>query len=372
MEFFANASPGTEKALQEELIELGFKSVRLNKGGIPFLGDISEGWRACLYSRIAQRIQLLLKRFPAENEKQLYENAKDFNWQEYLTPQHTFSVSAFVHSSALTHSGYVALKVKDAIADAMREHVGERPSVNRDDPDIRVFVFLGRNKCALYLDMSGIALFQRGYRIEKGEAPLKETIAAAILRYSGWDKNTPLWDPMCGSGTIAIEAALMAKNVAPGIFRDKFGFERWANFDSKCAEKMREMRGQARRNATGNCPQIIASDNDENVLAIAKANARRAGVRISFKNCDISEMRGDNVRRFIITNPPFNERLAANESFYRKMGAAFSRMHGCRVAFICSNDSARKSLPLKENAFYLLKNGDLDCRLSVYEIPILK
>jgi putative N6-adenine-specific DNA methylase len=369
MEFFATASAGTEKALQRELIELGFKSVRLNSGGIPFLGDISEGWRACLSSRIAQRVQLVLGRFSAPDEKSLYDGVKAFEWSRYLTVKHTLSVSSFCNSSNITHSGYIAQKVKDAIVDNLRELHGTRPDVDRSDPDLRVFLYLANNKATLYLDLSGTPLFQRGYRLEKGEAPLKETIAAAMIMYSGWDRCSSLWDPMCGSGTIAIEAALWARNIAPGIFKERFGFERWADFNDLSAEIMREMRGKARRNANGTMPSIIASDHDPLVLEIAKSNARRAGVRISFREGKIENIEADGARRTVITNPPFDQRLAVDKDFYRRMGAAFSRLHGSRIALLSSNPLAGRSIPAKEIASYKLKNGDLDCLFLTYDVP---
>lgn len=369
MEFFATASKGTEKALQKELLELGFRSVRLISGGIPFMGGIEDGWRACLHSRIAQRVQLVLKRFPAASEKELYEGVRSIDWTPYLTPQHTLAASAFCHSSALTHSGYIAQKAKDAVVDQLRDFYGSRPSVDRGDPDVRIFIFLGNDKATVYLDLSGEPLFQRGYRLEKGEAPLKETLAAAMLMYSGWDMNTPLWDPMCGSGTIPIEAGLRARGIPPGIFRKRFGFERWADFGAEGAETMRRLRGEARRNANARMPKISGSDCDPAVLETARSNAQRAGLRLNFREARIEDIQADGGRRFIVTNPPFDERLGVDAGFYRRLGAAFSRLHGCRVAFISSNPAAMRSIPLKPVDAIDMKNGDLDCQMAIYDVP---
>jgi len=369
MEFFATASSGTERALQNELIELGFKSVRLNSGGTPFMGEIEDGWRACLLSRIAQRIQLVLKRFQAPSEQALYDGVKSIDWTPYLTPEHTLAVSAFCHSSNLTHTNYIAQKAKDAIVDQLREIHGTRPNVDRDEPDVRIFIFLGNDKATIYLDLCGKPLFQRGYRLEKGEAPLKETLAAAMLMYSGWDRKTPLWDPMCGSGTIAIEAGLWARNIAPGIFREKFGFERWANFDDKCAETMKKFRGECRRDVNNEMPRIIGTDSDPAVLETAVANAKRAGLKISFREARIEDMQADGAKRIVVTNPPFDERMSADNEFYRKMGAAFTRLHGCRVGFICANIAAIKSISVKPFHIYEMKNGNLDCGFAVYDMP---
>ncbi|HCE43225.1 MAG TPA: RNA methyltransferase [Lentisphaeria bacterium] len=369
MEFFATASSGTERALQNELIELGFKSVRLNSGGTPFFGEIEDGWKACLQTRIAQRIQLVLKRFLAPSENDLYEGVKSIDWTPYLTTDHTLAVSAFCHSSYLTHTNYIAQKAKDAIVDQLREIHGSRPNVDRDEPDVRIFIFLGNNKATVYLDMCAKPLFQRGYRLEKGEAPLKETLAAAMLMYSGWDRNTVLWDPMCGSGTIAIEAGLWAKNISPGVFREQFGFERWANFDDNAAETMKRLRGECRRDATGNMPKIIASDSDPAVLEIARENAKRAGLKITFREARLEDIQADGAKRIIVTNPPFNERMGVDTEFYRKMGAAFTRLHGCRVGFITANPAALKSIFVKPVQMFPMKNGNLDCEFAVYDIP---
>lgn len=369
MEFFATAIPGTEKALRDELSELGFKSTRLNRGGIPFIGELEDGWRACLLSRIAQRIHLVLSRYQAQDEKALYEGAREVDWSLFLSPEHTLSVSAFCHSSNLTHSAFISQKIKDAIVDRLREQYGERPNVDRDDPDVRVFVYLAKNKATLYVDLSGDALFQRGYRLEKGDAPIKENLAAAMLRLSGWDRKSPICDPMCGSGTIVIEAALWARNVAPGIFRERFGFERWANYDDAAGDSMRRLRGEARRNANGDMPKILASDIDQEVLDRASSNAKRAGVRIKFTQADVAETRFDGMRRFVVTNPPFNERIQVNSDFYRKLGAAMSRLHGCRVGIICEHNEPMKHIPVKETEVFELKNGNLDCFFSLFDIP---
>lgn len=368
MEFFASASKGTEKALQIEMLELGFRSVRLISSGITFQGAIEEGWRACLYSRIAQRVYIVLARFNAESEIKLYNEIKSFDWAKYLTPRHTLSVSSYCFSSNLNHSGYVAQKTKDAVVDKLREEFGERPNVDRINPDMRIFVYLANNKATLYLDLSGTALFQRGYRLEKGNAPLKETLAAAIIMYSGWDRRSNFWDPMCGSGTIPIEAALLAANIAPGIFREKFAFERWADFQPEDREKMRTMRGEARKNVNHNLPAITASDINPSMIEIAKANARRAGVKISFKVFDFTRTEANNSRKFIISNPPFDKRLSVDKQFYSKLGAALSRMHNSTVGLIGSNPQIFKSIPAKKLKSIKLKNGDIDCEFRIFVI----
>jgi len=369
LEFFAAAIPGTEDALCDELRELGFASVRLNRGGIPFRGTWREGWRACLESRIAQRIQLLLHRFPAPTQDALYDGVQSIDWRPYLTARQTFSVSAVCQASAITHSGFAALKVKDAIVDQVRDKTGQRPSVERDDPDVRVFVYLANDKAVVYLDLSGAPLHMRGYRKVTGEAPLRETLAAAILRLSGWDRQTPLTDPMCGSGTIAIEAAMWSANMAPGLLRDQFGFERWANFAAEQQHDLKTLRGELRSAASGERARIVAADIDADVLDKARSNARAAGVKLSFRNRSAFEMQGTASSEFVVTNPPYGIRLEKSPDFCRQAATAFSRLHDWRVCLLAGNRHYEHMISTKPALKIPLKQGDLDCDLLVYDIP---
>jgi 23S rRNA G2445 N2-methylase RlmL len=367
-EFFAAAIPGTENALCEELRELGFASVRLNRGGIPFRGTWEAGWRACLESRIAQRIQLLVARFPAPTEEALYDQLRAIDWSPFVTQHQTLSVNAVCRASNITHSGFAALKVKDAIVDQVRENTQRRPSVDREDADVRVFMHLANNKAAVYLDMSGDPLHRRGYRSTTGEAPLRETLAAAILRLSGWDRETTLLDPMCGSGTIAIEAAMWSANIAPGLNRERFGFERWANFDAEKADALKRIRGELRRNASGKSVRIIASDIDEEILDIAKANARAAGVRPAFRLQSVLDLQPPGESGFVLTNPPYGVRLEKEPDFSRKVGSVFSRMHGWRVCIFAGSPDYRRDIATQPAQALPIRNGDLECELLVYDM----
>lgn len=369
MEFFATAARGTEIALYDELVELRLPNVRPPRGGVAFEGAWDDGWRACLYSRVAQRIQTPLARFVAADDAALYAGVRGIDWSPYLTLRHTLAVSAFCHSSTLTHSGFVALKTKDAIVDGFRDACGERPNVSRDDPDIQVFVHLVQNRATIYLDLAGVPLFKRGYRGETGEAPLKETLAVAMLRLAGWDRRQPLVDPMCGSGTIAIEAAMWAGAIAPGIFRKRFGFERWACHDVEAARRMAELRGAARAGAHGQAGRILASDLDPRMVEVARANARAAGVRIAFREAPLEELQPAATPFLVVCNPPYGMRLEADASFFRDMAAAFCRLHGCRVALLAGTPEILKAMPLRPTATHVLFNGDIECRFVVYDIP---
>lgn len=367
LEFFASAIPGTEKALCDELRELNFKSVRLNRGGIPFRGPWSEGWRACLESRIAQRIQVLLSRFEAPTEEALYNGVMQIDWSPFITHRQTLSVSSVSKGSNLTHSGYVALKTKDAIVDQVRGATRHRPDVERDDPDVSVFLYLANNKAAAYLDLAGEPLNKRGYRMEAGTAPLRETLASALLRMSGWDRKTPLIDPMCGSGTIAIEAALWAMNKAPGLDRERFGFERWAGYGDEQREAMRQLRGSL-RGAVRQQPKIQASDVDPAAIANATSNAKRAGVRISIKERSVFDLQSGGSRNMLVSNPPYGVRLEADAGFCKDLAALVSRLHGWRVALLAGTKEYQRLISAKPESVQPVQNGDIDCDVLTYEI----
>ena len=368
MEFYAPASPGTERALRDELCELRFERARLNRGGIPFAGDWEDGWRACLQSRIAQRIQVLMSTFAASSPEELYAGTDAVDWTPYLTPRHTLAVGSFCRSRHFAHSGFAALKVKDAIVDQIRRIYGERPSVHKEDPDVRIFVFVSERKVKLYLDLSGVPLHKRGYRRQTGDAPLRETLAAALLRLSGWDRTSPLADPMCGSGTIPIEAALWAGNVAPGIFRKTFGFERWACFSAKDHETMRMLRGDMRHSAHRQTPKVIAADCDDTVLRAAEVNARAAGVRLRFRHNSIQDLQLGERTQTLVFNPPYNERIRTATDDVNRVAATLSRMHNKRVCILSGNPEWEKAIPFRPVEQYEISNGNIDCSFLIYDV----
>ncbi len=369
-DFRATTLPGAEEALCEELRELNFSGVRLNRGGIPFRGTMQDGWRACLESRIAQRILLLLDRFPADSAESLYAGAKGVAWERVISPRHTLSVAAVCRGSTLQHSNFAALKVKDAICDRLRDISGARPTVSRDDPDVRVQLYLANNKASLSLDLSGEPLHRRGYRTEAGEAPLRETLAAVMLRVCGWDRDTLLVDPMCGSGTIAIEAALWAANHAPGLDRERFGFERWANFDDAQAERLRALRGSLRRAVRPTRPRIVAADRDEQVLEIARANARRARVKLAFRHQSFLDFQvGGAEPGALVMNPPYGVRLEKEPDLVHGIAAAISRLHGWRVCLLAGSPDYERAIPIRPLRRVMLSNGPIECALLVYQVP---
>ncbi|MDY0175558.1 MAG: methyltransferase [Lentisphaeria bacterium] len=369
LEFYVTAAPGTEEALRDELSELGFAQVRLNRGGIPFFGSLEDGWRACLETRLGQRVMLLLGRYAANSPQSFYEGALKLPWQLYLSPAQSISTAAYVHESQGENPNFVALKLKDAIVDSQRQHWSERSDVERQNPDLRAFAYWSRGKASVYLDLSGEPLFKRGYRLSGGQAPLKETMAAAVLRLAGWDRKTPLIDPMCGSASLLIEAALWAGNVAPGIWRQRFGFERWANFDELAQEKMSALRGACRHKSSGQHPRITGSDIDPEALKRAQENARSAGLRLSFRQMPLRELQPEGQRRFLVCNPPYGVRLEAENRLFQELGSAIQRLHGWRCAILAGTPACLRNINLPPQQLFNLKNGSIDCQLAVYEVP---
>lgn len=369
-EFHAVTIPGTEAVLCEELRELGFKSVRLNRGGIPFRGPMSEGWRACLESRIAQRIQLVLARFPCRVPEDLYGGALQIEWENWITHRQTLSVSTVCRGKAFAHSGFAALKLKDAIVDRVRNQTGKRPDVDKEDADVCVFAHVANDKATVYLDLAGVPLHKRGYRVAPGEAPLRETLAAALLRMSGWDRKAPFHDPMCGSGTLAIEAALWARGVAPGILREQFGFERWANHDAAAAEEMRTLRGTLRQGARGAMPRIVAADRDPAMIEAARRNARTAGVKLAFRQHDVLSTPPPALPTgWIVTNPPYGVRLEMEPGFCKDLGAVLTRLHGWRIGIMAGSPQYQKAIAVPPQQVIPLRNGALDCAFLLYDMP---
>jgi putative N6-adenine-specific DNA methylase len=369
MDFFATAAKGTEGALRDELREHKFKDVRAERGGVRFTGAIDEGFRACIELRIAVRVLLSLGELDAPSGDALYEGVRSIDWGPYLSPRHTLAVRAACRSSALTHTQYIAQKTKDAIVDQLRDRLGARPSVDLDDPDVSLFVHLVRDRASVYLDLAGEPLHKRGYRARGGEAPLKETLAAAMLRLSGWDRKRPLIDPMCGSGTIPIEAALWARDIAPGLLGGRFGFERWASHDEAEARRAAELRAAARARIRREGPDIAGYDIDEAVLDLARANARRAGVELRFERRSITDLRPEAPEGAVVTNPPYGARLAGSRELYRDLGVAIARMHKHRVTVLSGSPLIDRSIKFRPSRLLIVWNGAIECRLMTYEIP---
>lgn len=374
-QFFATCPRGLEGLLADELRALQATEVRETRAGVSFAGPLAIAYRACLWSRTASRVLLPLARFPAATPEALYAGVQTVDWDAQLAPDGTLAVDASLAQSALTHSHFVALKVKDAIVDQFRERHGVRPSVNTERPDVRVNVHVQRDMATISIDLSGDSLHRRGYRIDTVAAPLKETLAAAILLRAQWPAlagaGGALVDVMCGSGTLLIEGALMAGDVAPGLLRTYFGFLAWGGHDAETWSALRH-EAEARRDAgLARLPVIEGYDVDQRAVRAARANIKEAGladyIRVQRQGLGDCAPRPEERRGLVVANAPYGERLGEAETLkalYKDLGAALARCYaGWEAAVFTGNVDLGRYLQLRAHRVHTLYNGALECRL---------
>ncbi len=366
--FFATAAKGTEPALRDELRELRLPGVRADRGGVHFEGELRDAARACLWARVAVRILVEVGSFEARDGEALYQGVRSIDWTRWLTPRTTLAVRAHGRSSHLTHSQFVAQKTKDAVVDMLRDRLGDRPSVDRDDPDVLLAMHLVRDRATLYLDVGGSSLHERGWRARAGVAPLRETLAAAVLRLSGWDRERPLADPMCGAGTIAIEAAAWSRRMAPGLARGRLGLERWASHDDAERRWLQSLREEARAAARTEGPPIFARDLDPRAVERTRDNARAAGVELAVEQADVRDLTPLDPAGFVVTNPPYGERLAADDAMATDLAKALRRMHGHTAALLAGTPALGRAMRRQPDRWWILFNGPIECRLLLYAI----
>jgi 23S rRNA (guanine2445-N2)-methyltransferase / 23S rRNA (guanine2069-N7)-methyltransferase len=381
LEFFATCPRGVEPILARELAALGATQTAERKGGVRFAGSLATAYRACLWSRLANRVLLPLARFDLADAHQLYEAARKVDWPELFTAEASFAIEVAGRSHAVTHSHYAGLKVKDAVADRFRTQLGRRPSVDTDNPGIHIHLHLDGAQASLSLDLAGDSLHRRGYRKAGVEAPLKENLAAALLVRAGWPEvcaaRGALLDPLCGSGTLVIEAALMAADIAPGLARGRYGFESWLEHKPKLWKELRA-EAEARRQAglKHSLPPLRGMDISPAAIRAAQDNARRAGLdrHAQFAVADASELRpvGD-APGLVIANPPYGERLGQESELiklYSLLGATL-KLHfgGWKAAVFTGRPDLGPRLGLRAHAMYSLYNGALPCKLLCFDIP---
>ena len=371
-QFFASSPRGLEPLLAAELASLGAQRVQEVPGGVAFSGD----WRVCyaanLWSRLASRILWRIAEFDYAGEDDLYEAARKVDWLRLFTVERTLRVNVSAQKSPLKSLDFATLRIKDAVCDRFRETLGDRPNIDRANPDVRVHAFLEAARGAFYLDTSGEPLFKRGWRAGAGEAPLRENLAAGILQLSGWKPEEPLLDPMCGGGTLLVEAAAMARGRAPGASR-RFGFEKLKIFNASLWE--REKRDSLKPRNTPKTLQIFGSDNDPRVLGDARRNIAAAGVDrwVKLEQADILERAAPAAAGVMVANPPYGERIGSKEKlalFYPKLGSALKKnFAGWRCHFFTADLRLPKLVRLQPARRVPLYNGALECRL--FEIPIV-
>ena len=378
LKLFITGHKGFETLLFHELRALlGASGAVLEKkyGGIEVSAEVDAVYRVCLHSRLANRVFCELASGPVEDEAQLYQAVSAIDWGLHLDAGNSIAVSATLSRSKLDHSHFVALRVKDAIVDQFRERCGSRPEVARKQPDIQVHVNIHRNQANISLDLSGDSLHRRGYRLEHTGAPLKEHLAAALLLQAGWSADAAgarrLVDPMCGSGTFVIEAAMIAAGIAVGLKRDYFGFLRWRQHQPECWQGCVAEARAAQLDTAG--IEIFASDYDDRALTIARANARRAGVEelIQFSQQRLGELelpaaRGETL---VICNPPYGQRLQAEQGLaglYSDLGGTLKRLAPAQLAIISANPDLLHRLKLKRLSRKNLRNGPIECLFAMF------
>ncbi|EPZ8123561.1 bifunctional 23S rRNA (guanine(2069)-N(7))-methyltransferase RlmK/23S rRNA (guanine(2445)-N(2))-methyltransferase RlmL [Yersinia enterocolitica] len=375
---FASTARGLEELLKSELEALGAHDCKIVQGGVHFQGDDRLMYQSLLWSRLASRILLPLNDFKVYSDLDLYLGVQAIDWPSIFGVDKTFAVHFSGVNDEIRNSQYGALKVKDAIVDSFTRKLDQRPTVAKQQPDIRVNVFLQREMASVALDLSGEGLHQRGYRDLTGQAPLKENLAAAIIQRSGWQLGTPMVDPMCGSGTLLIEAAMMASDRAPGLHREHWGFTAWSAFNEELwRELTSEAQVRARRGLQETTSRFFGSDIDRRVIEMARANARRAGVAelITFNANDVSKLVNplpEGPVGTVISNPPYGERLdsepaliALHNMLGRIMKASFG---GWRLSLFSASPELLSCLQLRAEREFKAKNGPLDCVQKNYQL----
>lgn len=379
--FFATAPKGIEPLLADELRSLGAFEVAEGRSGVAFSGPLAIAYRACLWSRLASRVLLPLATFPATSPEELYVGVRAIDWSEHLSTESTLAVDASVSGSKITHSHYAALKIKDAVVDQFRDRTGDRPSVDAERPDVRINLYLLRDTATLSLDLSGDSLHRRGYRDEGVLAPLKENLAAAILIRAGWPeiaaRGGALVDPMCGSGTLLLEGAYMAGDIAPGLLRPHYGFLRWRGHDAALWQQLMEEAQGRRAAGLARIPTIVGYDADHKAIRAAWANIEQAGLRehIHVERREVAALvapSGESAAGLLVVNPPYGERLGEVEALKEVYGTLGDRLKeqfvGWKAAIFTGNVELGKKLGLRAKKMHTLYNGALECKLLHIEV----
>ncbi|KZX67615.1 23S rRNA (guanine(2445)-N(2))/(guanine(2069)-N(7))-methyltransferase [Vibrio sp. HI00D65] len=376
-QYLAVTSNGLENLLVEELTQLGITNAKPVQAGVKFKATNEQIYRCCLWSRLASRFVRVLSEFTCQDDMDLYLSTTAVNWVNQFHSSKRFVVDFNGTNREIRNSQYGAMKVKDAIVDCFEKKSLPRPSISKENPDVRIHVRLHRDKAILGLDMVGSGLHQRGYRPESGRAPLRETLAAAILLRSGWDATKPFLDPMCGSGTLVIEAAMMAANMAPGVKRQKWCFESLEDFQPELwAEVKSEANVQGRRGVKKVECKFYGYDNDERMIKTARDNARRAGVEdlIQFEVGDAALVKrpAEFDNGVVVSNPPYGERLGTEPgliALYTAFGAQLkAEFGGCNASIFSSSDELLSCLRMRADKQFKLNNGALPCHQKNYSI----
>jgi 23S rRNA (guanine2445-N2)-methyltransferase / 23S rRNA (guanine2069-N7)-methyltransferase len=367
---------GASDLAAAELATFGADAIKADLGGAACEGTLEVAYRACLWSRVANRVLLRLAQFPARTPEELYDGVRGIDWSDHLAPEGTLAVDCTSKRSAITHTQFAALKVKDAVVDQLRDRTGVRPSVELATPDVRLNLYLDRDVGVLSIDLSGDSLHRRGYRVQQGAAPLKENLAAAVLLRAGWPKllaeREPLGfvDPMCGSGTLVIEAALIAADVAPGALRTYFGFQGWRQHDAALWRSLLDEAAQRRAAADCGYVTLLGFDRDEAAVRAAQANAARANIEglVRFERRELAGLvPAPAARGLVAVNPPYGERLGEQRELaplYELLGSKLREGYaGWHAAVLTGNPPLGRDLHLRATRTHRMYNGPIECRL---------
>jgi len=369
--YVATTLAGLEHLLAHELLNIGAQDIDVHTRSVSFTGDIELMYKANYYCRTALRILQELKRFEVTGQVSLYEGAKLVNWENFIGLHQTFAVDSIANQSAFNNTMFVSLKVKDAIVDQFREKTGKRPNIDKEYPQVRIITHVFKDQCVLLLDSSGTSLHKRGYRINQVIAPINEVLAAGLIQLSGWDKKSTFIDGMTGGGTLAIEAALLAKNIPAGYFRKEFGFENWLTFDRILWDKIILEATQNIQPLTGT---ILGLDYNRLAVKIARENVKEAGLRgeVEILNEDFFTYQPDVSAGIVFLNPPYGDRLETEEditTFYKSIGNALKQNYqGYNAWIISANLEALKHVGLKPKKKIPIQNGTIDARFNQYEL----
>jgi putative N6-adenine-specific DNA methylase len=371
-EYFATVARGLEQLAAEELTEIGATDIAPGFCGVSFHGDRELLYRVNLLARLPFRVLVKLGEFPSIDGNELYDSIQNIDWGEYLTPDLTLAVTVTGKNEQLNHSHFTAVQIKRAITTQQTKQFGDRSNVDIADPDVRINVHIDKDLATVSLDSSGSSLHRRGYRSAVGDAPLKESLAAALVKMSGWTPDLAFVDPLCGSGTLPLEAAMQALNIAPGVFRESFGFERWLDFDPDLFDRLLKAIEAGERKDLQ--PTIIGSDRNYEIIKQAQANALQSGVGsyVRFAQLELAEVESPADTGVLICNPPYGERLGRDEdlgAFYKLLGDVLkNRFKGWTAYVLSGNKQLAKSIGLRSAERTTVYNGTLSCQLMKYEL----
>lgn len=379
--FFASCPKNLELLVEQELLQLGATELKQTVAGVYFQATIAQAYRICLWSRLVNRVFLILTRASVQSIEELYAVAKNINWLEHMNATGTLAVDFNGRASFVNHTHFGALKIKDAIVDQCRERVGERPAIDVQRPDVRINAYLDNNELMISLDLSGNSLHQRGYRLAAGKAPLKENLAAAILLRANWPsiakQGGTLIDPMCGSGTLLIEAAMQAADIAPGLLRDDFGFTRWLQHPAQVWHELQEEASLKRTMGLKNLQsQLLGYDIDARVIKVARQNIATAGlenhIKLGVQALSCLKKLPALPPGIIVVNPPYGERLSEEhelKSLYRQLGTKLKQEFlGWQAAVFTGNTELGKNMGLRALKQYAFFNGTIPCKLLLFSI----